>query len=984
MRGLYRLSIFFTLGLIALGWFLYPRTKELIYVFERNRNYVQLERLYTRKLKEKPNSLIEKKLLLVKVELRREGADQYAMGYLQKSFSGNFFNALLTKFTTKHVYASEGQLLEIGYNFTKETKYLILQKKLYSFLGWGKKLIKVLRQLYVDTQELNILNDLFGLNDKTYVIEQLFIRVETLNLTGLTLLRNFLSWTNQVERAYYMTKKYITVEKLDKNNKDLHLSRAIYFSDDLQVIKIYDLKFKETNDLKYLNQRAYYQEYYGYVKESLDSYVQYYKVKPDLEVLDRIVKNSRYTNNMVLYRKYRFDLALLTNDYDLFSEEIDDLIQKKLYKSAIKKCDLFINKQLRSIQKSPSNNKLYYLNLSYQVLYVVLHESGQTKILIDLINSKNKVQLTNTELAYLCDFQTINQKNIDTFILYYNRAKYSHVQDTVMAYSIQSNSLEKNFQIYTQLNGPFVWTQVEDYLNYYKNFPKKYEKELVRLVDTQKEARILVNVALKLQENKNNQLAQVAFQKALIASPFAKEALLQLGLLFYNSGDLTRGKYYFERYYSIDQTHLLVNFNLADTLEDGSALKTHLYKSVIKLANMKIYEDKVLVLRATARLKLTKEAYILYVDMINQYGREHEIYIDFLDFLLSNKKYEELANEVDLLDLEKEKRQRVLQIAGAYFSYAKDYSKALDLYLRAEKILDKKDLKDSYLYSDIAYTYEIVGAEKKALVYYRKSLKLRNDLLLQEVAFQLETKIHDTIELSYNFRNEVKEKKIEYKNRNGDFEMKLNLSKIEQHTRYFLEIFHDKRIPLGAVIGNMDRYIYGGNKLKGKLGTRYFLDTLVGAQEKAQNSFSQLSYDFQLGEIGYQATYSRSHYKNPFGNIGSTSGYSLTASKSISKNYTLSGGYSQENVRDFTPVQSNVFLDDFRSLSTQYRFDRRGHVKFKYYALVGVAYRFGGLNPSLGFGFRWDRNWYFDYEIFQDKFSNQNIKSYQLKYLKLI
>ncbi|MCJ8347301.1 hypothetical protein MJH12_17310 [bacterium] len=494
----------------------------------------------------------------------------------------------------------------------------------------------------------------------------------------------------------------------------------------------------------------------------------------------------------------------------------------------------------------------------------------------------------------------------------------------------------------------------------------------------------MFSIAAKLKELNYNTLARIAFQKVLIDSPYAKDALLQLGLLFYNSGDLTRAKYYFERYYSIDKTHVLVNFNLADTLASTNPLKNHLYESVIELADFKIYEHKVLALRSKARLKRTEEAYVLYIDMIGQYGRDHEIYVDFIDFLLSNKKYDELKSEVELMDLETIENSRIIQIVAAYFAYIKDYKQALNLYLKAEKILDSKDLKDSFLYSDLAFIYETLGVEKQALKYYKKSLKLRNDLLLQEVAFQLETRITDTVGITYNFRNEVSEKKFEYKNRNGDFEIRFELAKVENHSRYMFELLHDKRLPIGAVFGNMDHYVYGGKQLKASIGTKYFMDTLTGAQEKAQNSFSQLQYNFVLGPVSYQAQMTKNHYKNPFGNIGRTTAYSLTASKSIGRNYTLSGGYARDTVKDFTPIQSNVFLDDFQSLFGQYRFDRRGHVRFKYYAFLGLSYRFSGINPSIGFGFRWNRNWYFDYEIFQDRFANQNVNSYRLKYLKMI
>ncbi|MCO4781650.1 MAG: hypothetical protein KC646_04950 [Candidatus Cloacimonetes bacterium] len=984
MKGLYRLNILFTIALVGLGWFLYPRTKELIYVFERSKNYVELERLYTIRQNENFDEEREKKLLLVKIELRRKGADKYAMGYLQKSFDGNYFSALMTKFERKHVYASQAELLEIGYEVTRDTKYLILQKNLYSFLGWSTKLIKVLRQLYEDTLTTSILNDLFGLKDKQYAIDQLYKRRKTLALDDLFMLRNFLSWTGQIKIAYQITKEFITVERLNKSDREMHLNRAIYYSDDLQVIKIYTMKYREAEKLEDLMKKAYYQEYYGFVEDSLSTYELIYRINPDLEILDRLVSNSRYINYVEVYRKYRFLFALLSNDYSLFNEDINQLLQESKFKLAIKRCDAFINSLLERIKTEPSQDNLYHLNQSYQLLYVSLHESGQIETLLNLLKSKPKAMLTPTELAYICDLQEINRQNIEYFVLYYTRSKFEYIQDLVMNYTLKNDPTPTSYKLYGQFRGKMSWTNLYDYFKYYKDYPKKYKTELIRLIDIEKEPKLLVLIAQRLQELTQMTLAKKAFQKALVISPYSKVALKQLGLLFYNSGDLQRAKFYFERYYSVDKKDLLVNFNLADTLDSNSSLKPKLYQSIIELADMTKYDDKVLALRSKARLKLTEEAYELYVSMINQYGRKHEIFVDYLDFLLSNRRYEDLKNEVELMDIPALKNQRIIQIVGAHYSYIKDYKQALDLYLKAESILDKKDLKDSYLYSDIAYVYELIGVEKQALIYYRKSLKLRNDLLLQEVAFQLETKISDTVELSYNVRNDVTEKRLQLKNRNGDFEMKFNYSKVEQQTQYYLEVFHDKRLPIGAVLGNLDYNIYAGNKLQLKLGTRYYKDTLIGAQEKAQTSYSTLLYNFQLGQTNYQALYQRNHFKNPFGNIGSTSGYSLTASKSIGKNYTLSGGYSNEKVNSFTPINSNVFLDDFKSLFGQYRFDRRGHVKFKYYAFLGVSYRFGGINPSLGFGFRWNRNWYFDYEVFQDRFTNQNINSFQFRYLKMI
>ncbi|MCJ8344621.1 hypothetical protein MJH12_03705, partial [bacterium] len=471
MKGLYKLSIFFTVFMIALGWFLFPRTKELIYVFERTRNYIELERLYTKKIKEKHTDLLERKLLLVKVELRREGADEYAMGYLQKSFSGDFFGALLTKFNTKHIYASEGKVLEIGYKFTKNTKYLVLQRNLYSFLGWSKKLIKVLRQLYQDTQQTKVLNQLYGLEDYTYAIDQLFLRVDGLGLKDLTMLRNFLSWRSFIKRAYNMTKKYITVERLDEDNRELHLSRAIYYSDDLQVIKIYGMKYRDHHKIEDLMDKAYYQEYYGFVQESLLTYEFIYKINPNTDVLDRIVTNSRYTNNLYLYKKYRFEFALLSEDFELFKEDIDDLLEEGDFKTAIKRCDLFINLKLMMAGKNPSADSIYYLDLSYQMLYLSLHEAGMVDELIRLIKSKKKELLTSTELSYLCDESTLNENNLDYFILYYIRSNYLFVQDQVMEFSLKKDKTFRSYDLFTQMRGKIEWTNLEEYLIYYKKYP---------------------------------------------------------------------------------------------------------------------------------------------------------------------------------------------------------------------------------------------------------------------------------------------------------------------------------------------------------------------------------------------------------------------------------------------------------------------------------------------------------------------------------
>ncbi len=416
-----KISFYFYLFLflfIFLGILFFPTNTELIYVFEKSKNYKMLEKYYRKELNKNFNKKIALKYLNVLKKINPKQYFKVAKKFYIKFKDRKIIDDAIRFSLAKKKYNDYVFWLEKGFRKTGDILYLLKLLDYYSYIHDKKDMISLMKKLYKITKNEKWLDELYGIGEVKFVIDQ------------------------------YLTKKELSLKELRRI-----LNYYLTIKDYKSYVKYLDYGYKKTHDIKYLIQEKNLYSFLGEKKKLISI----------IKKLYFLTKNNKYLNILYALGEKNFVLKTLERNFSKLNlKEKRQLLKYYTWENNIDKITWLLEYLIKTGCYSDKDIKRLVNIYSYYGKYEKL-----IKLYKLLYDKTHKIQYLKN-LAEVYNYYGFPYKACKVYDKIFKIKKNKKILDEIISIFLALNDTD-NFLKYSLLK-----------LKYF--YKKKYLKEIVSVL----------------------------------------------------------------------------------------------------------------------------------------------------------------------------------------------------------------------------------------------------------------------------------------------------------------------------------------------------------------------------------------------------------------------------------------------------------------------------------------------------------------------
>lgn len=244
----------FVLVAFFIAFAIKPKTKEMVYVYEKSNNLQKLNKEYEKIVEEKPDDLeLLKKLVDNSYKLRNEKYLELSITYYKQKKDYEIIRRIIDAYKMKKEFNKALEWIEIAYTDFNKIEDLNEIIAISSSSNKTDLLILNLKRLYLRTNKTEILFTLYGLNEKEYALERIYTLMENKQLNNEEYEKGIILaiFEKELDIAYnFYSKKSLNELNILKFEKEYYYMLAnLYLSD--EIVKLNQHLYKITNNEKY-------------------------------------------------------------------------------------------------------------------------------------------------------------------------------------------------------------------------------------------------------------------------------------------------------------------------------------------------------------------------------------------------------------------------------------------------------------------------------------------------------------------------------------------------------------------------------------------------------------------------------------------------------------------------------------------------------------------------------------------------------------
>ena len=869
--------------------------------------------------------------------------------------------------------------LDSLYSKTKNFSYLIEKMNLLSFLHRQKELIATLKKLYKLTKNIKYLDTIYALGDKKFTISEYEKNIKNLNREQLSQLYKYYLWNGKFKKVISLIKNYIGFDNLTLEEEKEYVGLLTYYAKDKELINFYKKKYSTTHKIKFLIKLADAYDYYGYPQKAAKVYFKIFTLTHREKYIDKIISIYLALGDYNNFLKY--SLIKLKNFYSdkLLKETVSLLINLNKFDKAVKLTEKYIN-------RSP---ELFHF---LATLYFSINAPQKA---LNLLLKYPPEKLTKSELSFVATSKKISPELFPYLISYYKITKEKYFIDRILKFYAEKGAFYKYNRLFKRFYGKI---DEKNYLKYFELIPDRFKKfkidEAKRLIIASFNIKLINNLSMYLM-GENEQIASMkGFKKVLFFDKNNLTALEQLGKIYYWQKNFSKALKIFLKYNHLNPYNPIINFYIGDILYNKKFYKKakKYFNFVVKNIKKDSLENRMIYLKAYVYLHGINDVINEYREVVKESGYNRDVYADFIDALYFSHRYDLLEKEYKKFKKMGEKYTkfiRLLRLFAAYYIDIGEFKKAKMLLDKALAIIKKYKIKNSAIYADYGYLYYSESNRVKALKYYQKAHKVNpKNRDISYTIDELKDFLHRNITISTSVKNRVHAKRVT-----------LN---IPVNNKYWLGVsynqYDNKKTEIYFKFQDINKtkylFEFGKNYFNVNLGHfyKFFLKkALYTAYEDAiKESMKEIKIGFSMeknlrkfNNSSINLNISKNLYKNKHGKVASTFNVDTSLSYPLKNDTYLITGFSYVKTGYYNSKKSNVFFDDYRAINffiTKYfQKERR---KFNWDITVGTVYDLisSKYNYAGSFNLNYNKNINFEYNLYYDTFSKEQVEMWQFNW----
>ena len=767
--------IFLFLAFLLIAQLIKPNSNELIYVYEKTKNYGELKEQYEKKIEKKNDDL--KTQEKYKDTLEKLNDSEFI------SYSENFYDKTKDRKTARKIIEYYKNALDFDnslvwleklYEDTKDEKILNEIIELSSYSKKIEKQKKYLLEKYSNTKDRKVLYDLYDIGEKEFSLNELFnlAYLKKFDKDEVVKIFKLLIYSKKFDNAKILYNNYDLITYKLIENKDLYIYLNETFRNTEELKKIYLKLYEKTKEKKYFANLEYFYIDEGNIKSFLQMHkVKYNKTKSQ-ESLDLLIKYSYYNENKLDYLHYLGIKGLKQKNTEIIKSVISNYID-------LEKTDLlkeYIDKAAKLTDKFDESKEIVVNT------YIYLKESYKAQELIYSFKPKE----IDPSIILKVFKDNINESNLEYFMYALPRLNNDKLTAKLFKYRYTTSRLFTE-ETYKYFNRPTTFNKLYSYIG---KFPKEdIKKVLLKFSKNSDDPQFLAQIAEYFWgENEYNLTKEIA-QKALEIYPDNKLALKNSALVYLAQKDNNNALKYLSKLYDLNYKDIYVNYQLAllyTQMEDFKKATKH-YKIIVDNSENESIEDKRIYLLSKAKIYSIDKIVEDFEELITK-SNYNEYYIsDFIYLFFNDKQYDKVLEYMDKYINITEDSLALQKLKIQTYIAKNDITNAKNLIRKIEERYPKDE--DLWVYyQDIANSLSNQNNKNEALPYYEKAFLLsKNNQNLEETINEIRKDTSSNISLKVGVRSKINEnhiqatyvnKTIKLKVRNDHFD-KYNSAKIE-------------------------------------------------------------------------------------------------------------------------------------------------------------------------------------------------------------
>ncbi|GEM_PF-4478386 len=263
---------------------LFPKEKEMIYVFEKSNNIDQLKNTYKRALSKVDDKLLKEKYINILINENLQDSYPEVKEYIEKERSIEILDRYIASNIASKNYTHYISLLELGFKISGSPKYIEELKDYYSFTNDKGKFSQTLKRLYYLTNQSKYLDIIYNEGDTKFAISE-YLKI---------------------------------LENLDSKSFNILLSSLFSQKRYQEYLKVLDFAYSKTNDIFYLSEK---QKFFSFINDN-NGFI-------------KTTKELYFASNDPIYLEQLYGAGEKGFALEYFQKSIDSLtleMLKKLYK----------------------------------------------------------------------------------------------------------------------------------------------------------------------------------------------------------------------------------------------------------------------------------------------------------------------------------------------------------------------------------------------------------------------------------------------------------------------------------------------------------------------------------------------------------------------------------------------------------------------------------------------------------------------------
>lgn len=740
----------FVLVAFFIAFAIKPKTKEMVYVYEKSNNLQKLNKEYEKIVEEKPDDLeLLKKLVDNSYKLRNEKYLELSITYYKQKKDYEIIRRIIDAYKMKKEFNKALEWIEIAYTDFNKIEDLNEIIAISSSSNKTDLLILNLKRLYLRTNKTEILFTLYGLNEKEYALERIYTLMENKQLNNEEYEKGIILaiFEKELDIAYnFYSKKSLNELNILKFEKEYYYMLAnLYLSD--EIVKLNQHLYKITNNEKYYKKLTDLLIYEGDIEKYLEITKKRYTDEKRVSDLNDLIKYNYLNENIENYLEYLGKKVILEKDIKTAESIIAyyiDLNDEKSLKS-------FLN-ELNNISKRYDEFKDLTLRT---YAYLNMHEIAE-KILLTF--SPKDV---SANVVYSVFKRKINEKSMPYFMEVLKNSNDKVTKGKLFRYRYKTLRLFTD-DTYKYFGKPSTFKKLYSYIELFSD--KDKYKNLLKFADKSIDPMFISETAQYFLFKNRKEEAITLFQKAISIYPYNKLSLKTLASIYLYDNKKQEAFTFLKRVKEIDKLDIEIDYYLAEYyyLTNNTKLYKEYYTKVINNLEKKSLKEEFLILRAKSKI----DSPVNYIDefskLIADSNNDINLISDIWYIFYENKQYNYLIKEFN-----------------KFKEIIKTDSRLQDIEISTYMALDKnkiaKDkinslLKENRKNSNLSILYERLAAieykefdKVSALKNYKKSLSLSYSKDKEEITNNLKKEFRTKLNTTVGVRSDIKEIHFEFR-----------------------------------------------------------------------------------------------------------------------------------------------------------------------------------------------------------------------------